>query len=782
MNDRLRRLRQKNLAQTPEICSERARIVTEAYEQFQDLPAALLRARTLEKILREMSIWIADDELIVGNQASMAKGTPVFPEFSVDWIMRELDQFEMRRSSKYKLSAENKAVLKEVLPKWKGRTVKERALSVIPDEAKEAMACQAFLLSPLSCGLGHISVQYEKLIDRGLEYLIDELTEKKAHCRPENAADLERGIFYDSCLIVCNALIAFAERFAALAEQKAAASEEPRRAELLEIARVCRKVPRQRAETFQEALQSFWFLHLCLQIESNGHSMSPGRFDQYTIRSYNADMERGISPQREEELLGCLWVKFAEISKLRDYTGSLAFGGYPMFQNLIVGGMDADGRDVTNAVSLLCCKVTAELKLSQPSLSMRWHKGTPESMKRSAAEVARAGIGMPAYFNDEAIIPILRNIGCSLEEARNYCEVGCVEPHVAGKMEGMYSTGFTNLCKVLELAIFNGEDPVSGKKIGIPVGEAFEDFHDFYNAYRKEQRYIMDLHAFCVNAVEYAHSAMCPTPLVSCFVEDCIERGKDIRCGGAHYNYTSPNAVGLANLGDSMLVIKKKVFENHKYSMEEMRKMLRCNFHGYETVRQEFLHNVPKYGNDDDEADLMTRICGEDYCRDFKRYTGYRSASFQPGLQSISAHALFVGSLGATPDGRTKEMLVSDGGVSPAQGRDVCGPTAEMLSVAKLNHFEATNGALLNVKFHPSTVQGEKGLQNLCALTDAFFNLGAQHVQYNVVDSEVLRDAQKHPEKYSDLVVRVAGFSVLFTTLDVVLQNDIIERTQHACC
>jgi pyruvate formate-lyase/glycerol dehydratase family glycyl radical enzyme len=782
MNERIARLRAKNLSQKPEICAERAGIVTEAYEQYKDLPAPLLRARTFEKILREMTIWIADDELIVGNQARMAKGAPVYPEFSVDWIIRELDDFDKRTSSVFLLSAENKAALRELLPKWVGRTVKDRALSVIPDAAKEAMASQAFLLSPLSSGLGHISVRYQTLIDRGAAYLMDDIREKMDHCSPARAEDVERRIFYEACLIDLNAMTDFAGRYADLAERQALTADPVRKSELLEIARVCRKVPLNRAETFREALQSFWFLHLCLQIESNGHSMSPGRFDQYTWRCYENDMRAGVSPAAEEELLGCLWVKFAEISKLRDYTGSLAFGGYPMFQNLIVGGMDADGGDVTNDVSVLCCRVTAELKLSQPSLSVRWHKHSPDRMKIAAAEVARSGIGMPAYFNDEAIIPVLRNIGCSLEEARDYCEVGCVEPHVAGRMEGMYSTGFTNLCKILETAIFNGEDPVRKKVIGLPVGEQFEDFTAFYEAYRRQQRYFMDLHALSVNAVEYAHSTMCPTPLVSCFVDDCIERGADVRCGGAHYNFTSPNAVGLANLGDSMLVIKRKVFEEKKYTMDELRAFLRCDFLGSESVRQEFLNDVPKYGNDNDEADAMARRCGEDYCRDFKRYTGYRHASFQPGLQSISAHALFVGSLGATPDGRTKEMLVSDGGVSPAQGRDIHGPTAAMLSVAKLNHFEATNGALLNVKFHPSAVKGEQGLKNLCALTDAFFSLGAQHVQYNVVDSQVLRDAQKHPEKYSDLVVRVAGFSVLFTTLDTVLQNDIIERTQHTCC
>ena len=426
MNERIARLRAKNLTQQPEICSERAQIVTRAYEKYKDLPPLLLRAKTFEAIMQEMTIWIADDELIVGNQAKMAKGAPVYPEFSVDWIIKELDSFSTRTSSRFLLSEENKTVLRELLPKWQGRTTKDRALSIIPEAAKEAMASQAFLLSPLSSGLGHISVSYQKLIDHGIDFLLDEIREKLEHCQPTAAEDVERKVFYEACQIVLQAMLHFAERFAVLAETQAARAEGQRKDELLEIARVCRKVPRERAETFHEALQSFWFLHLCLQIDSNGHSMSPGRFDQYTWRCYENDMRRGVSPEREEELLGCLWVKFAEISKLRDYMGSLAFGGYPMFQNLIVGGMDADGNDVTNDVSVLCCKVTAELKLSQPSLSVRWHKHSARRMKLAAAEVARAGIGMPAYFNDEAIIPVLRNIGCSLAEARDYCEVGCV--------------------------------------------------------------------------------------------------------------------------------------------------------------------------------------------------------------------------------------------------------------------------------------------------------------------------------------------------------------------
>ena len=376
MRARVQKLRMKNLNQQPEICSERAVLVTQAYEEFKDLPAELLRAKTFEKLMHEMTIWIAEDELIVGNQATMAKGSPVYPEYSVDWILKELDSFNVRQAGKYIITDENKAILRQILPKWQGRTTKDKALAIISPEAKNAMTSQAFLLSPMSCGLGHISVNYQKLIDFGMSELIDEIDEKIRACSPHRAEDTKRLIFYKACKIVCNAMIDFAERFAALAEKQSERVPEPRKQELLEIARVYRKVPRHRADTFQEALQSFWFLHLCLQIDSNGHSMSPGRFDQYTWRCYCNSIKAGQSREDMEELLGCLWIKFTEIGKLRDHMGSLAFGGYPMFQNLLVGGTDSLGNDATNDVSLLCCKVTGELKLSQPSLSVRWHRNS----------------------------------------------------------------------------------------------------------------------------------------------------------------------------------------------------------------------------------------------------------------------------------------------------------------------------------------------------------------------------------------------------------------------
>ncbi|MCC8180886.1 MAG: glycyl radical protein, partial [Planctomycetes bacterium] len=356
----------------------------------------------------------------------------------------------------------------------------------------------------------------------------------------------------------------------------------------------------------------------------------------------------------------------------------------------------------------------------------------------------------------------------------------CVEPQPQGRCEGLYSGGYSNLCRLFELALNDGRDLATEAQLGPRTGLEFASFDAFYEAYRRQMRHFIHLHAVGQNAIDLAHKDLCPTPLVSCLVDDCLDRGLDVRSGGARHNFTSPNAVGLANVADSLETIRRKVFEEKKYSLARIREILAANYAGFEAVRQEFLNDVAKYGNDVDSVDELARRVGEDYCLEWKNCHNLRGGIFQAGLQSISAHALFVGSSSASPDGRRREDLVSDGGVSPAQGRDAHGPTAVCRSVAKLNHLEATNGALLNIKFHPSAVAGERGRQNIMDLVDGFFTLGGQHAQFNVVSTEVLREAQKHPEKYGDLVVRVAGFSVLFTSLDTVLQNDIIERTEHA--
>jgi len=778
---RVESLKERVMSIKPEISAERAKIITEAYMEHEGKPYAIIRAKALEKILNEMSIYINEGELIVGNLASKPRGACVYPEFSYDWILDEMDTFQSRSSDQFIISEDAKKTLLRVLPYWKDKTTKDKALKIIPQDAINAHKELIYILTALGSGLGHIAVNYEKVIKMGLSTIKSEAMSKISSLDMTEPESIEKRVFYESIIIVCDAVVNFAARFAQLAMKMVEEEKnEERKKELQHIAEVCSNVPERPARSFYEAVQSFWFIQLTLQIESNGHSISPGRFDQYMYEFYKNDTEKGIMDQEKaKEILGCLWVKFNEINKVRDRIGSLAFGGYPMFQNLIVGGVDKYGNDSTNDLSYLCIEVTKQLKLPQPSLSVRISSKSSRSFIKAACELSKMGTGLPAFFNDDVIILILTANGHTIEDARNYAEVGCVEPQCPGKTEGLYSGGFLNLCKVLEITLNNGNNPLTGNSLGLATGDEFSTFKEFYAAFKQQLDHFIRLQGIADNCIDTVHGQYVPTPLVSCFVDDCLEKGLDVRRGGAKYNYTSPNAVGLANVADSLAVIKKVVFDEGKLTLQQLRQVLNKNFEGFEDLQQYFLNGIPKYGNDNVYVDELAKIVAYDYCEEFKKLKNVRGGIFQPGLQSISAHALFVGALGATPDGRKMEELVSDGGISAAQGRDRNGPTALIKSAAHLDHLAATNGALLNIKFHPSAIEGGKGTDNMIAVIKTIFDLNAQHIQFNVVSSDTLKDAQKHPEKYEDLVVRVAGFSVYFTSIDKVLQQDIIERTEQ---
>ena len=741
------------------------------------MPPAVLRGKALYDLLTKQTIVIYDDEPIVGNQGPERHSAQIFPEFSTDWLEDELNTLEQRKSDPFVISREDKDEIFALLEEWKERNTKHKAVEGILPEAMTASNERVYTLTALSSGLGHISVNYQSILELGTSGILAQIISAESNCR-----DPEKKAFYQGTKWAMQALAAFAARYADLAERNAAAEpRETRRAELQKISQICRRVPRYPATTFREALQSFWFLHLALQIESNGHSISPGRFDQYMYPYYRRDVDEGRLTRDEAlELLEWLYIKFNEVNKIRDRVGTLAFGGYPMFQNLIVGGVDASGKDATNDLSILCLEAGCALQMPQPSLSVRWHDKMDRRLMEKCCELTQTGIGMPAFFNDEAIIPLLQKTGASLEEARDYAEVGCVEPQVPGKSEGLYSGGFMNLCKILEITLNNGVNPNTGTEYTLKTGLHFETFEQFYEAYRKQLEHFVALQANADNLIDAAHAQLCPTPLVSCFVDDCIASGRDVRSGGAVYNFTSPNIVGLANAADSLAVIKKKVYEERRLTLEELRAVLAEDYRSDELLRHEFLNSVPKYGNDNPYVDELARRIASDYCDIVHTHTNFRGGKFEPGMQSISAHAMFVGNMGATPDGRRSTDLVSDGGVSPAQGRDSKGATAVIRSVARLDQTKATNGALLNIKFHPSAVRGQKGVEVLSALVDSYFRMGGQHIQFNVVSTKTLRDAQRHPEDYRGLVVRVAGFSVLFTTLDKVLQDDIIERTENS--
>lgn len=778
---RIEAMKERFLTITPEICVERAQLITESYKETEKLPITLRRAKALEKILENISIFIQEDELIVGNQASKTRSSPIFPEFSIKWLLGELDRLEKRSGDVFLISEDKKQAIRDIASYWDGRTTNELAASMMTEEAKQAQKGGVFTVGNYFFnGVGHISVDYARVLREGLNGIIAQAEAEMEQLDVANPDHLKKRQFLQAVLIANRAVIRFAERYADEADRLAAEEENPdRKAELQEIARICRKVPAQPAETFWEALQSFWFVQLVIQLESNGHSISPMRFDQYMYPYYLASRDT-MSAEQMQELLDMLWIKFNEINKVRDEDSTKAFGGYPMFQNLIVGGLTRDGEDATNEMSFLALQATANTKLYQPSISIRIHDRTPDTLYMKALEVSRIGLGMPAFYSDRIAIPMLLSRGLTREDARDYGIIGCVEPQVGGKTEGWHDAAFFSMAKVLELALHDGYCHECEDQLGLHTGDIteFTSFDDVMNAYRTQMEYFVNLLIHSDNAVDIAHGERAPLPFLSSLVDDCLEKGKSLQEGGAHYNFTGPQGVGVGNVADALAAVKKLVFEEKKVTLQELKDALLSNFADAEDLRQMLINRAPKYGNDDEYADELAHDGAVIYCKEVEKYTNPRGGQFQPGLYPVSANVPLGTMVGALPDGRKAGTPLADG-VSPVSGRDHIGPTAAVKSVSKLDHQIASNGTLLNQKYHPNALKDERGLRNLKAVTETLFTGGGFHVQYNVVSREMLLDAQEHPENYRGLVVRVAGYSAFFTALDPALQNDIIARTEH---
>lgn len=817
----------------PQVEAQRAVLITESYKQTEALPMVLRRAKALEHILKNMTLVIRDGELIVGNLTVAPRSTQIFPEFSNKWLLDEFDTLAQRTGDVFQITEESKRQLIECFPYWDGRTVNELATELMYDDTKNAMNHDVFTVGNYYFnGVGHIGVDYAKVLSKGYTGII-----KEAECALEKLDkgcpdSIEKIHFLNAVIISAKAAICYAKRLAELADQMAMRESDMKRAqELKEIAQNCRKVPAYPAESFYEAVQSFWIVQALIQIESNGHSISPLRFDQYMYPYYKKDIESGkLTKEAAQELLDCLWVKFNDVNKVRDSASTKGFGGYPMFQNLIVGGQDTAGLDATNELSIACLEATQHTKLPQPSISIRVWNNSPHELLIKAAETSRYGLGMPAYYNDEVIIPSLVNRGLTLEDARDYGIIGCVEPQKGGKTEGWHDAAFFNMAKVLELVVYNG--CLNGDRITPETGDfaSFTSFEQIVQAYQKQMEYCVRFLTNADNSVDMAHGMRAPLPLLSSMVDDCIGKGKPLQSGGAHYNFTGPQGVGVANVGDSLMCIKELIFDKKKYTLAQIKKAMEDNFGGQansstsgavsreifeEVVRRltvggktltaeqitrltqiaaagvektssnadysqllEELDAVPKFGNDIAEADDMARLSALIYCREVEKYKNVRGGQFQPGLYPVSANVPMGGQTGATPDGRKAGEPLADG-VSPVSGRDVNGPTAAANSVAHLDHAIASNGTLFNQKFHPSALSGREGLEKLAALVRGYFDQKGMHVQYNVVGRETLLDAQKNPEQYKNLVVRVAGYSAHFISLDKGLQDDIINRTEQ---
>lgn len=813
----------------PVIESARAKLITESYQATEGEPMVTRRAEAFAHILRHIPIIIRDEELIVGSSTIAPRGCQTYPEFSYQWLEDELDTVETRSADPFYIAEETKQELREVHKYWKGNTTSELATSYMAPEAIKAIEHNIFTPGNYFYnGVGHVTVKYEEVLAIGYEGIMAKAQAELDRCHVGDGDYARRSHFLSAVILSCQAVMEYAQRYAALAEKKAAECSDPvRRNELEVIALNCSRVPAKGAGSFYEACQSFWFVQQLIQLESSGHSISPGRFDQYMYPYYKKDLENGnITREFAQELMDCIWVKLNDLNKCRDAASAGGFAGYSLFQNLIAGGQNKDGEDVTNDLSIMCIQASMHVHLPQPSLSVRVWNGSPHEFLIKAAELTRTGIGLPAYYNDEVIIPALQNRGLSLEDAREYNIIGCVEPQKAGKTDGWHDAAFFNMCRPLELVFSNGMD--KGEQVGIATGDVTEmtTFEEFYDAYKKQMDYFISLLVNADNAIDVAHAERCPLPFLSCMVDDCIKRGISVQEGGAVYNFTGPQGFGIANMADSLYAVRQLVYRDKKVSMEEYKEALLWNYGKgidsetaadmtasilkemerqgraidesavksvLETVmtmkpsedqkaRFEEIHHmideVPKFGNDIPEVDYFARDVAYTYTRPLQNYKNPRGGQFQAGLYPVSANVPLGGQTGATPDGRYAHTPVADG-VSPSAGKDVNGPTAAANSVARLDHFIVSNGTLFNQKFHPSALAGREGLEKFTALIRSYFDQKGMHMQFNVVDRDTLLDAQKNPEKYKHLVVRVAGYSALFTTLSRSLQDDIIRRTEQ---
>ena len=827
---RIQRMIEHLFEKMPVIESARAVLLTESYRRTEGESIYARRSKAFAHILENIPIIIRPEELIVGSSTIAPRGCQTFPEYSFAWLQDEFDTVEHRAADPFYISEKTKEELREVHKYWAGKTNYELAKDYMAPEALRAMEHGIFTTGNYFYnGIGHLTVQYWKVLEIGFEGFIAEAQGYLDRLEVSDPQYARKHQYYLAVIRSCRAVIGYAERYAELAKKEAAAcSDSTRKQELLKIAENCARVPAKGATSFWEACQSFWFVQQLLQMESSGHSISPGRFDQYMYPYYKADLDAGrITRDAAQELMDCIWVKMNDLNKVRDAASAEGFAGYSLFQNLIAGGQNADGEDVTNDLSFMCIWASLHVHLPMPSFCVRiWNK-TPNDFMIAAAELVRSGLGQPAYYNDEVIIPALMNRGLTLQEAREYNIIGCVEPQIAGKTDGWHDAAFFNICRPLELVFHNGMD--HGEMVGIPTGDVtqFKTYEEFYEAYEKQMKYCIGLLVNSDNAVDQAHSERVPLPWQSCMVDDCMALGKTNQEGGAHYNFTGPQGFGIANVADGLYAIRKLVYEDKVISMAELRDALDNNFgkgmsveEAEEAVRtivsqlqasgkqvepaqiaqiaalvsakvvpagkkarfeeiHELIEECPKFGNDLDDVDALAKQVGYLYSRTLETFRNPRGGQYQAGMYPVSANVPLGKQTGATPDGRYAGTPVADG-VSPSQGKDKFGPTAAANSVAKLDHAIASNGTLYNMKFHPSALSGQEGLEKFSDMIRAFFDQKGMHVQFNVVDRKTLLDAQQNPDKYRYLVVRVAGYSALFTTLSRSLQDDIISRTELA--
>lgn len=792
---RVKKLRERFLTYKPNVDIERAVVYTRMFkesDELKDEPRIVALSKAFATFLKERTIYIEDDQLFAGSFGRKPRAFPIYPETQGDDMVPEYRKLTTREIDRFEYPEEDRVILEEKLHKWHGTgmrafvfgdmDIEDKKLFLRDPEKNIVDGTNIFSLDvPLNGPAGHINPDYQTVLEIGFQGI-----KKRAEARLEQAIAEkdEEGInFLRSSIITCDAITDFAYRYADLAREKAAQeTDEKRKEELLTIAAACDQVPGLPPRTFQECLQAVWFTYIGIQMEAYQRCFGVGRLDQYAYPFLKADLDAGrITEADAQELLDCLWMKFPETNYINSEYYSYIASGFASQQQIMVGGQTPEGEDASNVLSYMCLQASMNTLLHQPSISFRYFEGTPDALVEQACRLARMGRGHPSFFNDSRCVPALLYKGISLEDARDYSSVGCASIQPTRKDKGTHNAGYINVASALEFALYDGYWKKNGSQVSIHTGDArkFETFDQVLEAFDKQLSYMIEVYSRGAVKVEQAHRALCPTPYISSFVQDCIGKARDKSAGGALINSgPTPRGIGLADVVDSLSALKKWVFEEKKHTMAEVLDAMDKNFEGYEEMRQTLANKTPRYGNDDDVADEIAKHVVEIYGGETDKHRSLYGGRFHPGFSSVSSNVPYGTAIGALPSGRKAYTPLADGN-SPVHGADVNGPTAVALSCGKLNHELMSGGSILNVKFNPAAVSGEDGLARFVDYVKGAMRAGVWHVQFNIVDQETLLDAQVHPEEYKDLIVRVAGYSAFFTGLSDRLQTDIIDRTEH---
>jgi pyruvate formate-lyase/glycerol dehydratase family glycyl radical enzyme len=784
MNERVRKLREQSLNAVETISAERAVLMTQFYksEESRELSAPERRARAFEYLLRNKKICINDRELIVGERGPAPKQTPTYPEISLH-SLKDLEILSSREKVSFKVDEEVKRIYEnEIIPFWVGKSNRDRIMGLMTPEWINAYKAGVFTEFQEQRAPGH-TVLGHKMFNTGFLQIKDEIRDTLSLLDFYNdPLAFEKQEELKAMDIACDAIIMYAGRHADELDKLAAIEKnETRSIELRKMASICRKVPACKPETLHEMLQHYWFIHLGVVTELNPwDSFNPGRLDQHLFPVYRKEIENGtITIEEVYELLGCFWVKFNNHpSPPKMGVTAQESNTYTDFCLINIGGVKPDGTDAVNEMSYILLEVIKEMRILQPGSMIQVSNNNPDQFIHKALDIIRTGFGQPSCFNSNAIIQELLGQGKSLVDARNGGASGCVETGAFGT-EGYWLTGYFNLPKVFELTLNNGFDTLSDRQVGTQTGKAsdYKTFEDLIDAFRLQLNFLIDIKVRGNNVIEKTFATYLPVPFLSLLVEDCITNGKDYNCGGARYNTSYIQGVGLGSITDMLTSVRYHIYDNKNYTWEEVMEALRADFEGFEQMQYDMIYNSPKYGNDDDYADQHAVAVFEIYYDAVNGRPTARGGTHRINMLPTTSHIYFGSVLGATPDGRKGHMPLSEG-ISPFQGVDRQGPTSVIKSASKIDHLR-TGGTLLNQKFSPQFFEDEDSYSSLTALIRSYFSLDGHHIQFNVVNAGTLKDAQKQPELYRDLIVRVAGYSDYFNDLGEDLQNEIIRRTEH---